>query len=104
LLALGKYFLIDAFSPDKFGGTGHISDWAGFRHLRDTQHGRSFILSGGLNAANVGAALAATDARWLDVNSGVESAPGLKDPAKLQAFFGAVARSAEKSSGEPAAP
>jgi phosphoribosylanthranilate isomerase len=90
LLELGKFFLIDGFAADKFGGTGHTSDWNGFRTLRTKHHGRSFILSGGLNASNVAPALKATDARWLDVNSGVESAPGIKDPAKLRGFFEAV--------------
>lgn len=89
-LRLGKYFLIDAFAADKFGGTGHTGDWEGFAQLRKGRHGKSFILSGGLRPENVGAALAATNAKWLDVNSGVEAAPGLKDPAKIRAFFEAV--------------
>jgi phosphoribosylanthranilate isomerase len=95
LLKLGKFFLVDAFSQDKFGGTGHTSDWQGFRTLRERWHGRCFILSGGLNAENVGDAIAATDARWLDVNSGVERSPGVKDSAKVEAFFAAVARRTE---------
>jgi phosphoribosylanthranilate isomerase len=90
LLQLGRFFLVDGYAPDKFGGTGHTSDWTGFAHLRREGRGRCFILSGGLNPSNVGDALRATDARWLDVNSGVERTPGIKDPGKIEAFFAAV--------------
>jgi phosphoribosylanthranilate isomerase len=48
------------------------------------------MLSGGLDAANVGEALSATGARGVDVSSGVESAPGMKDPARIAAFIAAV--------------
>jgi phosphoribosylanthranilate isomerase len=92
LLDAGKYFLIDAYAKDKFGGTGHTGDWEGFAKLRKEERGRCFILSGGLNSANIAEALSRTNACWLDVNSGVESAPGLKDAEKLRAFFGEVAR------------
>lgn len=94
LLRLGKTFLLDAYQPGQYGGTGHTGDWGVFAALRRAWHGKVFVLAGGLNPGNVAAALAATDTRWLDVNSGVESSPGVKDHAQLRAFFAALPRTA----------
>lgn len=71
------------------GGHGLPFDW---RALEGRAPGRPWLLAGGLTAGNVAAALALTKAPILDVSSGVESRPGVKDPAKLDAFFAAVAR------------
>jgi indole-3-glycerol phosphate synthase/phosphoribosylanthranilate isomerase len=74
--------LLDAFAHDKRGGTGQQFDWGKLAHLP----GDSYILSGGLSPKNAREA----DARnlWaLDVNSGVESAPGIKNEQMLTAFF-----------------
>lgn len=86
LLALAETFLVDTFHPDKPGGTGETGDWAQFRRFRETHPAKHWILSGGLDHHNVAAAVTATGATWLDVNSGVEQAPGIKSPARLQAF------------------
>lgn len=75
--------MIDAFSADKFGGTGHTSDWGKFARHREKYPDAQWILAGGLSPENIGAALQASGARFVDVNSGVESAPGVKDHAKL---------------------
>ncbi|MGD9511328.1 MAG: N-(5'-phosphoribosyl)anthranilate isomerase, partial [Geminicoccaceae bacterium] len=56
-----------------------------------------WLLAGGLTAGNVAAAVALTGAPVVDVSSGVESRPGIKDPAKLDAFFAALARADEDS-------
>lgn len=85
-LPLAGTFLLDTFHADKFGGTGETGDWAKFQRHRAVHGAQSWILSGGLNAENIGPALAATGAKFVDVNSGVEQAPGIKSPAKLQAF------------------
>jgi phosphoribosylanthranilate isomerase len=79
-------FLLDTFDADKFGGTGETSDWRKFCRHRDSHPTKTWILSGGLKPENVAAAVAATGAKFLDVNSGVELAPGVKDPARLKAF------------------
>ena len=89
-LGLAKVVLLDTFDATLFGGTGRTGDWPKFRRLQDMNPGTTWILSGGLNPSNVGEALAGTGARFLDVNSGVESSPGVKDPAKLAAFASAV--------------
>lgn len=69
------------------GGNGEAFDWS---ILSDFTARRPWMLSGGLDAANVGEALAATGAQGVDVSSGVESVPGVKDPARIAAFIAAV--------------
>jgi phosphoribosylanthranilate isomerase len=76
------YLLLDTFHPDRFGGTGRE------RSLVDLERAElsRVFLSGGLNAANVATA-AALHPFGVDVASGVESAPGIKDPDKLRDFI-----------------
>jgi|SoimicmetaTmtHMA_FD_contig_101_71088_length_1637_multi_2_in_0_out_0_2 phosphoribosylanthranilate isomerase len=78
----------DATRP---GGLGKAFDWT---LLRDINFGVPFMLSGGLDAGNVAEALRITRAPGVDVSSGVERAPGEKDPEKIRAFIQA-ARAAE---------
>jgi phosphoribosylanthranilate isomerase len=81
-------YLLDAFDPDRLGGTGRTFDWSAAREAK--QYG-PIILAGGLTPENVARAVREVRPFAVDVASGVESAPGIKDPAKLQAFFAAVA-------------
>ncbi len=90
LLPFAKHFLLDSFHADKFGGTGATGDWAKFARQQQAHPDKTWILSGGLNPGNIGEALKASDARFVDVNSGVESAPGVKDQEKLKKFVIAV--------------
>ena len=85
-LPLADTFLLDTFRADKFGGTGETGDWAKFKRHRDAHASKNWVLSGGLNAENIAAAVTATGAKFIDVNSGVEQSPGIKSPAKLQAL------------------
>ncbi len=86
LLPLAETFLLDTFHPDKMGGTGATGDWAKFKRYRESYAAKRWIISGGLNPENIGEAVTATGAKYIDVNSGVEQAPGIKSPAKLKAF------------------
>jgi phosphoribosylanthranilate isomerase len=86
LLPLAKHFLLDTFHADKFGGTGATGDWAKFARQQTAHADKTWILSGGLNPDNIGEAVRASGARFVDVNSGVESAPGVKDQEKLKRF------------------
>jgi phosphoribosylanthranilate isomerase len=79
--------LLDAHVEGVRGGTGQTIDWD---LVRQARLGAPLILSGGLNPDNVGEAIAATQPFAVDVASGTESAPGVKDPARLQAFHAAV--------------
>ncbi len=95
LLPLAETFLFDAFHAEKFGGSGQTADWTKFRQHLELHPEKTWILAGGLNPDNISVALKATGARLVDVNSGIEASPGVKDPAKLAAF---VARLAESRS------
>jgi phosphoribosylanthranilate isomerase len=81
----------DATRP---GGLGKTFDWT---LLKGVDPATNFMLSGGLDASNVAEALAVTNARGVDVSSGVEHAPGQKDPDKIREFIRA-ARAAERGS------
>jgi phosphoribosylanthranilate isomerase len=92
------YHLLDAYSPRTPGGTGESFDWELARLHPSTP---SVVLSGGLTADNVGAAIEAARPFAVDVASGTEAAPGRKDPAKLTAFARAV-EAADARLGAPA--
>jgi phosphoribosylanthranilate isomerase len=78
-------WLYDSF-VEGFGGAGVSAPWPLIaRHAR-----RPFLLAGGLTPQNVAAAIRATRPDGVDVASGVEERPGLKDAAKLAAFIGAA--------------
>jgi phosphoribosylanthranilate isomerase len=76
--------LLDAHDPVKRGGTGQRIDWSVAASIARE---RQVILSGGLNADNVLDAIEAVKPYAIDVSSGVESAPGRKDSAKLRELF-----------------
>ncbi len=80
-------FLIDAYSSHAYGGTGETSDWIRFAEWKSRWPGKDWILAGGLSPENVADAVAATGTDRLDANSGVESSPGTKDPAKVRVLF-----------------
>lgn len=90
LLPLARTWLLDTFRPDSFGGTGHIGDWGKFRRHREMHLNLTWVLAGGLAPENVSAAVDATGTEQIDVNSGVESAPGRKDAQKLAALAAAL--------------
>lgn len=80
--------LIDAHHPDLRGGTGQTCDWPAARAT--LAFARFLILSGGLNAENVDRAIKAVAPHAVDVCSGVESAPGVKDHRAIKNFVAAV--------------
>lgn len=89
-LAVADRVLLDAKPPrgaNLPGGNGVAFDWS---LLRALDPAGPIMLSGGLDAGNVGRAIAATGIRAVDVSSGVESAPGVKDPARIAAFVAAA--------------
>jgi phosphoribosylanthranilate isomerase len=81
-------FLVDALAPNLYGGSGQLADWQTAARLA-ARH--PLFLAGGLNPANVGAAIEQVNPWGVDVASGVEAAPGQKDHAKLRAFVAAAA-------------
>jgi phosphoribosylanthranilate isomerase len=79
--------LVDASSP-RFGGTGQVADW---RRAARLAARRPIMLAGGLVAANVAEAVRAVRPWAVDVSSGVERYPGVKDSDRMVRFFQAVA-------------
>jgi phosphoribosylanthranilate isomerase len=85
-------FLFDARPPAgaaREGGFGRPFDWSILKGFRTHDH-EDWTLSGGLTADNVAEAIRISGAAQVDVSSGVESAPGVKDPAKVRAFIQAA--------------
>jgi phosphoribosylanthranilate isomerase len=94
--AVADRLLFDARAPREAtrpGGLGKSFDW---RLLQNLDPGVPFMLSGGLDAGNVGEALRITRAPGVDVSSGVERAPGQKDPDKIRVFVRAAREAAER--------
>jgi phosphoribosylanthranilate isomerase len=83
----GERLLVDTKVSGTSGGTGKVFDW---QLVTDLVAGRQLILAGGLTPANVAGAVRVLKPFGVDVASGVESAPGTKDPARLKAFVHAV--------------
>lgn len=81
-------WLLDAWSPAARGGTGERFDWELATAAK--AHGRPIFLAGGLTPANVAAAVQQVQPFGVDVSSGVESAPGLKDAGLMRAFITAA--------------
>ena len=87
---IANRFLFDAKPPvgsELPGGNGVSFDW---RLLAGLDADLDYMLSGGLNAANIGEALRLTNPPGIDISSGVESAPGVKDVPLIDGFFRAV--------------
>ena len=87
ILNYADTILIDTFVKDQFGGTGKVGDWARFNTLKERYPQTNWVLAGGLSPSNLLDALASTAAGHLDINSGVETTPGIKDEAKLREAF-----------------
>jgi phosphoribosylanthranilate isomerase len=110
LASIGLYetvadrLLFDARAPrdaTRPGGLGRPFDW---HLLENLDLGVPFMLSGGLDAGNVGEALRITRAPAVDVSSGVERAPGEKDPEKIRAFIRAARQAADDLVPTPSLP
>jgi phosphoribosylanthranilate isomerase len=81
--------LLDTYKKGQAGGTGETFDW---RLANEAKAYGPIILAGGLTPYNVAQAIATAQPRAVDVASGVEVAPGKKDPEKLRKFFAAIRR------------
>jgi len=80
------YFLLDTYSGSQFGGMGKTFDHS---LIRQARFPRPFFLAGGLDSANVAAAIAESSPFGVDTSSGIETA-GIKDENKIRAFVSAV--------------
>ena len=93
--------VLDAFVVGQLGGTGVVLDWSGLGDsvaaLRKELPALRLVLAGGLRPENVADAVRLLSPQVVDVSSGVESAPGVKDPVRVQQFVQAAHRAAEMS-------
>jgi phosphoribosylanthranilate isomerase len=89
--------LLDGFSPEAHGGTGRRFPWEAVAERRDELPPVTrLVAAGGLDAWNVGRATALLRPDVVDVSSGVEAAPGVKDPASVRAFAAAALAAAHR--------
>jgi phosphoribosylanthranilate isomerase len=79
-------FVLDTYHPTLLGGTGLTQDWSRLREVC-ARAPRPILLAGGLTPENVADAIRTARPAGVDVSSGVEAAPGRKDPAKVRAFI-----------------
>jgi len=83
----GPDVLLDAQAAGQYGGTGKMADWESAARIATRCR---LLLAGGLTPENVAEAIRATGATAVDVSSGVESAPGVKDAGRIRAFISAA--------------
>lgn len=79
--------LLDSYVPGKYGGTGITHDWELSKRIREAIHPKPLIMAGGLKPENVKEAIQLVKPYAVDVSSGVESQPGIKDPKKVSEFI-----------------
>lgn len=88
--------LLDTMAVSALGGTGRPFDWQAVHgDVRDLRFGRRLIVAGGLHPENVRGAIDRLAPDVVDVSSGVEARPGIKDREKMQAFMNAVRQSVQ---------
>ena len=87
ILQYADTVLLDTYSKQQVGGTGQTGDFSRFANLQQQYADTQWVLAGGLTPSNVIDAITRSGTQHIDVNSGVESAPGIKDPEKLRELF-----------------
>jgi len=87
---LPRLVLIDAHVKGAYGGTGQVADWPTVKRYPVDKDDPPLVLAGGLSPSNVAEAIRAVSPAAVDTASGVESAPGKKDPAAVEAFVRAA--------------
>lgn len=101
LASAQETLVLDAHVVGQLGGTGIALDWDALadsvHRLRERLPSLTLVLAGGLRPENVAEAIRLLSPQVVDVSSGVESAPGVKDPVRVQQFVQAVRAAAERS-------
>ena len=86
-LKYAQTLLIDAYSSQAYGGTGKLSDWKRLKEFKKQYSDHQWYLAGGLGPDNLRQAIVETEPDGVDLNSGVESSPGIKDLGKINRVF-----------------
>ena len=79
--------MIDSYSEDKFGGSGNSADWESFSNYQKKYSDKKWVLAGGIGPQNVVQAIQMTSPSIIDLNSKVESKPGIKDETEIETVF-----------------
>ncbi len=88
LMEFGNTILLDTFHKEAYGGTGVAGqNWQRFLDWTVLYQHKRWVLAGGLSPDNIVEALSTTEAETVDLASGVEASPGIKDPAKVKELF-----------------
>lgn len=87
---LADHVLVDTYHDGGHGGSGKTGNWVEFARLRERFTKVNWVLAGGLTPENVAEALKVSGTNFVDVNSGVEASPGVKDHGKIRAFMEAI--------------
>ncbi len=87
LLSCANTILLDAYDEERHGGTGKTSDWKRFREWKKEHPSKKWILAGGIGPENLERALIETTPNGVDLNSGIESSPGVKSREKVAEVF-----------------
>ncbi len=87
ILEFANTFLVHAPSGKLFGGAGKTGNWKAFNTLKNKCPQKTWILAGGLNPENIKKAIPKSGTRYIDISSGVESSPGIKDKEKINKLF-----------------
>lgn len=90
MLEFADTVLLDTFARDKHGGTGKTGDWGKFAEWSTLYAHKRWLLAGGLRPENIAEAVRVTGARCIDLNSGIESEPGVKDLDRLDMVLAAL--------------
>ena len=94
--------LFDVARPGEYGGTGHTLDWSSVGAVRDQFRQLPLVLAGGLTPFNVTEAVAAVRPDAVDVASGIESKPGIKDMLLVRAFVQSAKKAMSELASTPA--
>lgn len=90
ILDLADTVVLDTYDEKLYGGSGETGDWNTFRTLRETYPHTQFILAGGLNVKNIDKAVSTSGTNFIDVNSGIEKTPGIKDHHAIEELFSLI--------------
>ncbi len=96
LECMPRMVIIDAHVKGEYGGTGALADWSMIKQFPIEQDRPPLVLAGGLTPENVAEAIRTVHPAAVDTASGVESAPGRKDPAAVEAFVRAARKAFEE--------
>ncbi|MFP4282053.1 MAG: phosphoribosylanthranilate isomerase [Opitutales bacterium] len=92
IMEFAETVLVDSYAKEKYGGTGKLGNWQRFVDWNTLYQHKRWVLAGGLGPETIGEALRVCQPDIVDVNSGVESEPGIKDEARLRALFAEIER------------